>query len=141
MQEDLQKAYEWMPEELMRALEEATRRATRSNQVVYLTSARPSAEHYIYLKGVVYARLEGKKPPLEPGDIMKLSAKMRWRSINSYWTEDEHIDEAYVEPDKSYTIQLIVYTGKGKWELIFEELRDWRFAIERFEKVTEYMAI
>lgn len=71
-----------------------------------------------YLKGVILARLDGQKPPFEPG------MKVRIKKEVVRPVPPKHYDAPNSRRGQTYTINRVWYDD-GRWYLTFKELEQW----------------
>jgi hypothetical protein len=123
-------AYEMSNEKLVDEFAQTCGRSGASNSGLCIDIMGPSyAAKAHYLRGVLFARLEGLKPPFKPDDIVKPKSDQRIRSVD-YWGSS-------ISHDAHQTIHRVYYDGNGRWLLDFEgisseEMRDPRFNANDF---------
>ena len=108
-------AYEMSNRELVDAFASACARSGFSNSGLVIDDAGPSlAAEAGYLKGVLFARLEGKNPPFSRGDAVRNKTGGDVHAENKY---------SYLLPsDSRQQIRRIHYKGSGKWLLEFKDI-------------------
>lgn len=85
---------------------------------------------YIYLRGVLLSRLDGKQPPARCGDIVVVEGKGSGRP-----TVYSLRGNGAVSKGEKLEITRTWYLGNGRWTYSFDKAKEHQFAAENFEKV------
>jgi hypothetical protein len=115
--------YTWDDEELLKRFMNACSRAGVSGSgLIFDVAAGTNIAYAHYLKGVVLARIQGVKPPLEPDSKVRPNKALVKPSRSNHHERSSHAREL----PSSLTIELIFYCGKDglgneMWEVKFKE--------------------
>jgi hypothetical protein len=105
-------AYDMSNGELIDAFAQACAKSGVSNSGLCIDPWGPlHATEAYYLKGVLLARMEGLKPPLKRGDVVRSKSDQNVHSVDYLGPSLAH--------DSDQTIHRINYGGNGKWLLEF----------------------
>lgn len=112
----MENPYSWDNEKLLKEFMNTCSYAGFSGSgIVIDVTAGESVSGAHYLKGVLKARLEGLKPPFNPGDIVKPNKEKLRPSDKNSWKRSRN--------ERSLSIQLTVnkvhYLGDNSWNLTF----------------------
>jgi hypothetical protein len=142
-------AYNLSNEKLMHALWEATVRAGISGSgLVIDLSGSDYGTTASYLYGVTLSRLDGKTPPLKPGDKVRMDPKETYRCGSAIIVGGRYQSGA-VDKDTEYEVSRVSYVNifrypyeggnKYSWVISFtdEKLNKCQFPAERFVKVEQ----
>lgn len=147
--------YEWDTGKLLNEFMNACAQAGTSNSGLVISfSAGSDLDRAHYLRGVVRARIDGKTPPVKPGDKVRPKDGLTKPSPSNGWDRSSNPRKL----PKSLTIKQIFYMAS--WEVVFAENsdatadtdgeyyqdggREWhvplRFKIDDFEVIEEVKA-
>lgn len=124
-------AYDYTNEELIDAVGRAAAQSGFSNSgMVIDIMAGSHRQEYIYLRGVLLSRLDGKQPSARRGDIVVVEGKGSGRP-----TVYSLRGNGAVSKGKKLEITRTWYLGNERWAYSFDNATEHQFAAENFEKV------
>jgi len=118
----MENPYAWNTEKLLSEFMNACARTGISNSGLVISfSAETDHSRAHYLRGVVLSRIEGVRPPVQPGDQVQPKSEAITPSQSNGWKRSIHHKRAL--PDV-LTVKTVHYFGNDRWELVFREEND-----------------
>ncbi len=118
----MENPYAWDTEKLLSEFMNACARTGISNSGLVISfSAGFDHSQAHYLRGVVRARIDGVKPPIQPGDQVQPKSEAIAPSQSNGWRKSIHHKRAL---PKTLTVNTVHYFGNGRWEFVFQEIND-----------------